>query len=112
MSRREPGAAAILSILRTGYRDYLETVADWQARGFGQTQDGQAQTPWGPYLWRLTYQLRRFAARYPTAEPAVESWIGKLGQPQTMTQLALAARWTDALTRARQDPAETEGRVS
>jgi CRISPR-associated protein Csm1 len=94
-----PGAASVLAVIRGGYQDYLSTAAAWRAQNIGATHDGRPQVALGPYIWRLTYQLRRLAARYPAAENTVEKWIGELVQPHAITWLALAARWTDALTR-------------
>ncbi|MGC8857170.1 MAG: type III-A CRISPR-associated protein Cas10/Csm1 [Anaerolineae bacterium] len=88
----EKGASrALLQILQNIYAQY-----EYQKKNNGKTE-------LGPWIWRGAYALSRLSGRIPKENEAAREAVARLAQsclhPKNIRFAALAARWTELLTR-------------
>ena len=80
-----------------------ERQREQRRRGTELNQMGEEQVPWGPWMWRGTYQLKRMAKRYKddTRGAAIEALLNMLKEDnfRAIRWIGLAARWAELLTR-------------
>lgn len=95
---------ALLHTLGRLHADYQSQKATLNQKGEGFTRNGQSQVVWGPWMWRGTYLLSRHETRAPEdARTELKALRERLADNNftTIKYVGLAARWAEALTKAK-----------